>query len=74
MGPAADLAWNAFWSGRTIRYSRSDHTSLEPTTFDERFDHLNHRIAKSGPLVGDRSSRYLNWRFMESPHAQHEIF
>lgn len=39
--------------------------------FDSRFDEFWARVSPSLPLTGERSSRYLNWRFREHPHIRY---
>ena len=39
----------------------------ETTTFDERFDAFVARLGTQLPLTGERTSRYLNWRFGSAP-------
>lgn len=43
----------------------------EIASFDSRFDEFWGRVAPSLPLTGERSSRYLNWRFRENPHIRY---
>lgn len=40
--------------------------------FDARFDEFWARVAPSMPLTGQRTSRYLNWRFREHPHITYQ--
>ncbi len=42
--------------------------------FDARFDRLWQRAAGQFGVVGERTSRYLNWRFAQSPLARHRAF
>ncbi len=42
--------------------------------FDERFDVLFSRRAHSYVVIGDRSSRYLTWRYLSSPLRKYYIF
>lgn len=43
-----------------------------PLFFDERFDELWGKVSTLVPVIGERSSSYLNWRFKRSP--QHDYF
>jgi hypothetical protein len=57
------------------RYKRSDQYIAELTSgFDERFDYLWQAVAGRFAIIGERTSRYLEWRYLRSPHHQHEIF
>jgi hypothetical protein len=53
---------------------RSTHVlrCSEVAAFDSRFDAFWARVAPSLPLTGERSSRYLNWRFRENPHIRYQ--
>lgn len=51
-----------------------DHTFELPLSFDERFDELWKEVSSVLPVIGERSSSYLNWRFSSSPHKEHYIF
>lgn len=39
--------------------------------YDERFDALFLRVAKQLPILGDRSSGFLNWRFADAPGVRY---
>ena len=43
-------------------------------TFDDRFDDLWNKVAKSFVLIGERTSEYLKWRFFNSPIKEYKIF
>lgn len=43
-------------------------------TFDHRFDDLWLRAAGRFPIIGDRSSAYLRWRFAECPSQVYSAF
>ncbi|MCB2231515.1 GNAT family N-acetyltransferase [bacterium] len=42
--------------------------------FDERFDELAVEGAKQYRMVAERTSRFLNWRFMECPYKEYRAF
>ncbi len=46
----------------------------EPVRFDDRFDELWIRAAPQFGLVGERTSRYLSWRFGQSPDRAYRAF
>ena len=57
------------------RYKRLDQYTAELTSgFDERFDDLWQAVAGRFAIIGERTSRYLEWRYLRSPHHQHELF
>ncbi len=57
-------------------YSTFDrgYQSEETTRFDERFDELWKNSKKDIPVVGERSSKYLNWRYSDCPYRNYKIF
>lgn len=57
------------------RYKKSDQYIAELTTgFDERFDYLWQAVTSQFAIIGERTSSYLEWRYLRSPDYQHEIF
>lgn len=50
----------------------ANYKCSESPVFDARFDELWARAAPGLPLTGERSSRYLNWRFREHPHIRYQ--
>jgi hypothetical protein len=42
--------------------------------FDRRFDRLWERAAGSYPLIGERTSRFLSWRFARCPYRNYRTF
>jgi hypothetical protein len=46
----------------------------EPTRFDERFDTLSQAALPMYPITGERSSRFLNWRFVDCPYKEFHVF
>lgn len=62
-----------------IRYLRRPAGSpgfrgLPVDDFDDRFDDLWRRVAEHRPVLGERTSAYLRWRFTRSPHREHRIW
>lgn len=60
------------------RETYSHHTkrySIEtPSHFDERFDTFWQKVQYQFPVISDRSSSYLNWRYKQAPHKSYRIF
>ncbi len=53
---------------REMRYRRPSNVSIEaPEYFDGRFDMLWTRASGGFGIIGERNSRFLNWRYGESP-------
>ena len=68
-----DLAIKTF--SKETRYKRHDGFNAEMlSSFDERFDKLWEKVSTRFPIIGERSSSYLNWRYVRSPHNQHDVF
>ncbi len=44
------------------------------TSFDSRFDTLWEKALPNFAIIGERTSSYLNWRFVNSPHESYSIF
>lgn len=42
--------------------------------FDSRFDALWEKALPNFAIIGERTSSYLNWRFINSPHSSYSIF
>ncbi|HLG22805.1 MAG TPA: GNAT family N-acetyltransferase, partial [Candidatus Manganitrophaceae bacterium] len=58
-------------SYRTLR----QECLLRPiSVFDERFDRFWERVSGRYSLIGERKSRYLNWRFIQCPHKNYSVF
>ncbi len=45
-----------------------------PERFDERFDRLWEKAAGQYAIIGERTSRALNWRFSDCPYKSYHIF
>ena len=57
------------------RYKRPGQYLAELTSgFDERFDILWRAVAGRFAIIGERTSRYLQWRYLRSPHHHHQVF
>ena len=55
------------------RASRSSLEFVEIDSFDERFDDLWERISREYRVIAHRSSRYLNWRYVENPMSDFTV-
>jgi len=56
-------------------HKNQEQYSLEsPSFFDERFDDLWKKASTRFPIIGERTSSYLNWRYMRSPHVTYSVF
>ena len=44
------------------------------TSFDDRFDEMWHIVRKHFPIWGNRTPKFLNWRYSQSPLHQYRIF
>jgi hypothetical protein len=44
------------------------------TGFNEKYDELWKKLSKKYSLVGERSSRFLEWRFHQSPYKEYKVF
>jgi hypothetical protein len=45
-----------------------------PSSFDNRFNILWDIAKLRYPIIGERTSSYLNWRYLQSPHEDYRIF
>lgn len=62
-------------AAREQRYRRPEGIGVAiPAAFDERFDALWERVRTQYPVLHERTSRCLNWRYPESPVKKYEIF
>ena len=56
-------------------YHRSADVRVEVTDhFDRRFDVLWEAAARQFPVIGQRTSAYLSWRFGRCPDVRHRVF
>jgi len=56
-------------------YKANKEYSVEtPISFDQRFDTFWQKVSTQFPIIGERTSSYLNWRFMQTPHKRYQIF
>jgi hypothetical protein len=57
------------------RVKKTSSYSIEmPVLFDERFDALWEKASKQFNIIGERSSRFLNWRYKQSNDSDYRIF
>lgn len=56
-------------------YRRPAGVRVETTDrFDRRFDVLWETASQQFPVVGERTSQYLTWRFCRCPEIRHQVF
>jgi hypothetical protein len=68
-GHLRSLVRFAFWAGAE-RSGGSAPEIVEVDRFDEEYDRLWDRISGEHTVIAHRSSRYLNWRYVENPMAR----
>jgi hypothetical protein len=57
------------------RYKTTLHYSIiTPEYFDDRFDVFWKNVSKHFTIIGERTSLFLNWRYIQSPAKKYEIF
>jgi hypothetical protein len=57
------------------RHKKMNKYSVEtPKFFDERFDVFWKKAKNQFDIIGERSSTFLNWRYIESPLQEYKIF
>jgi len=60
---------------REMRFKRNYDYSVEmPKFFDERFDVFWKKVSKQFDIIGERTSSFLNWRFIQSSYQKFNIF
>jgi hypothetical protein len=60
---------------KETRYKSTLKYSVEiPEYFDERFDVFWKTVSKHFTIIGERTSAFLNWRYMQSPGKKYKIF
>lgn len=58
-----------------VRFKRSLKVSIEmPEFFDKRFDVFWKKVLKQFNIIGERNSKFLNWRYIQSPAYDYKIF
>ncbi len=69
------IDWSINYNAAERDYA-SDSTNQLITIqrFDERFDHLFESARTNYALIGERSSKFLNWRFADSPQRAFHIY
>ena len=45
-----------------------------PEQFDERFDVFWKKVSRHFTLIGERTSSFLNWRYIQAPAKKYQIF
>lgn len=73
LSPMADFALSSL--SLIQKYAGlSGYYCEELNSFDERFDKLWKRTLDRVPVIVERNSVYLDWRYKKSPHKKYEIF
>ncbi|MCU7933608.1 MAG: hypothetical protein KZQ99_01860 [Candidatus Thiodiazotropha sp. (ex Dulcina madagascariensis)] len=60
-------------SKQLIRYTPKGCKFEKLTQFDERFDLFWEKIRSQFPVIENRGSEYMNWRYIENPNRQYNI-
>jgi hypothetical protein len=73
LGAAVDAAMSCRyeWFGG---WETADYLGEEVDAFDERFDALWQEARRGHRIIGERTRRFLRWRFAESPHHAYKTF
>jgi len=53
----------------TLKYS-----IITPEYFDDRFDMFWKNVSMRSTIIGERTSFFLNWRYIQSPEKKYKIF
>jgi hypothetical protein len=68
VAPLVDPLWRL--KSRDMFYRRPPGLCVEqPDGFDARFDRLWQKASRQFPILGERTSEYLRWRFARSPEG-----
>jgi hypothetical protein len=51
-----------------------NYSIITPEYFDERFDVFWKNVSKHFTIIGERTSFFLNWRYIQSPDKKYKIF
>jgi predicted N-acetyltransferase YhbS len=57
-----------------FKRSKRNYAIDFPRSFNERFDELWEKQSKKYSFIGERSSRFLEWRFNQSPYHEYKVF
>jgi hypothetical protein len=63
-----------YFSKETYYRTNDEYLCETPTSFDQRFDIFWYKVSSQFPIIGERNSSYLNWRFIQFPHKKYRIF
>jgi len=61
-------------SRETFYRSKGEYVTGMQSSFDKRFDILWDMVKTRFAVIGERSSSFLNWRFVQCPHEEYRIF
>jgi len=63
------------FSEKETYYKRKDSLSFELlSNFDQRFDNLWKKALNQYPIIGERTSEFLTWRFKQCNYKKYNIF
>lgn len=66
--------WLRLISRERFYHTSSKYIIKEIREFDERFDILWERVSKNFRVIGSRDSKYLNWKYINTPNKRHIVF
>lgn len=74
--PLVDVAlgWRTRATLRDAARTGDDFTVTRAERFDERVDALFDEVAPRAGLVGERSARWLDWRYVDNPTGRQEVW
>jgi hypothetical protein len=70
--PLGIIRYN-FRFNKAVQDVRDGTEIIESSGFDESYDKLWESVSRDYQVIGHRSSRYLNWRYLENPMADFTI-
>ena len=73
LGPVIDFS-RKILSRKTLFSGANTFVCEQLTDFDQRFDRLFDLAASAFPIVGERRSTYLRWKFIQAPQAANKIW
>ena len=57
-----------------FRARKNNYTIEVARGFNERFDELWEKLFEKYSFIGERTSRFLEWRFSQSPYNEYKVF
>lgn len=59
---------------RTRFYRNKGYEITQITSFDNRFDSFSREVSKEFGIISLRNSKYLNWKYIQKPYTQYNIY